>query len=98
MRSVDMDVDALHVFGVHVAAHVGTSVDDKTGSAGLDRPMREYRAEKSRSDNEIIVVHFVSFLTYFLHAAPRNKTSRQTLLRRRARRTQPHVFSYIIIT
>ena len=50
MRTVDVDVDAVLVPGIAVAADVPASVDHRHLHAALRRLVRDHRAEQPRAD------------------------------------------------
>ena len=55
MRTVAMDVDALHLFGVDIAGDVRPLVDDEDGFAGGFCLLGEDGAEEAGADDEIVV-------------------------------------------
>lgn len=65
MSPVLMHVDTLYLFAVEVASDMGAFVNDKALLPGFGSHVSEGRAEKSGSDNEVVVEFKVIGLHYF---------------------------------
>ena len=59
--TVAVDIDALHAFGVDIAADVAALVDDQHGLSGVHSLPGKGRAEQARAHDQIIVMHRISY-------------------------------------
>ena len=57
MGAVFVKINALHLFGVHIAADVASPVNDQDLLPRIRRLTGKHRAVKSRADHQIIVFH-----------------------------------------
>ena len=61
VRTVFMDIDALHFLRIDIACHLRTAVDDHYALTGFPGLMCEHRTEQSGTDDEIIYMfHIIS--------------------------------------
>ena len=69
--TIFMNIDALNIFGVNIAANVFAPVDDKTLSPPGRRFVSKNRAIKARAYNKILIIAFAQNIPFPSAGRPR---------------------------